>query len=268
MGVGAAGWGRITLAVPFFEVAAMKWSLALALGLVAATPFAARSQEIPDYVTAAVADPGRAADAKDDDRRQIAEIMAFSGVKPGDTVLELVPASGYWSRVFSGIVGPEGKLYLAVPAPMEKYSEDTLVLPDTLANAELLRQPADALVAPTPVDLVFTAQNYHDYPDAFMGPTDPAILNAAVFAALKPGGTYVVIDHAAEVGSGLRDTDTLHRIDAALVRKQVEDAGFEFVGESDVLRNEADDHTLKVFDPAVRGHTDQFVYTFRKPLAE
>ncbi|HET7656494.1 MAG TPA: class I SAM-dependent methyltransferase [Luteimonas sp.] len=241
----------------------MKWTLALSLALLAAP--AAAQDEIPDYVSAAVADPARGDDAQDDARRHIAEIMAYSGVKPGDTVLELVPGSGYWTRVFSHIVGPEGKVYLAVPEPMEKYSEKTKALPDELSNTELLMQPADALSAPTQVDLVFTAQNYHDYPDEFMGPTDPAILNAAVFQALKPGGIYLVIDHSAEEGSGLRDTDTLHRIDPAIVRQQVVAAGFEYMGESDVLRNEADDRTLKVFDPAVRGHTDQFVFKFRKP---
>jgi predicted methyltransferase len=244
----------------------MKWTLSLALGL-AALPVSAQTPatDIPDYVAAAVASPARAADAKDDDRRHIAAIMAFSEVKPGDTVLELVPGSGYWTRVFSAIVGKDGKVYAAVPAPMEKYSEKTKALPDELANVEVLMQPADALSAPTPVDVAFTAQNYHDYPDAFMGPTDPALLNAAVFAALKPGGLWIVIDHAAEAGSGLRDTETLHRIDPATVREQAEAAGFEFVGESDVLRNPDDDHTLKVFDPKVRGVTDQFVYKFRKP---
>jgi predicted methyltransferase len=233
-------------------------------GAALAAPAAAQD-EIPDYVSAAVADPARGDDAQDDARRHIAEIMAYSGVKPGDTVLELVPGSGYWTRVFSHIVGPEGKVYLAVPEPMEKYSEKTKALPDELSNTELLMQPADALSAPTQVDLVFTAQNYHDYPDEFMGPTDPAILNAAVFQALKPGGIYLVIDHSAEEGSGLRDTESLHRIDPAIVRQQVIAAGFEYMGESDVLRNEADDRTLKVFDPAVRGHTDQFVFNFRKP---
>lgn len=243
----------------------MKWSLALPLLLAASFPAAA--QDIPDYVTAAVADPARAADAENDARRQIVEVMAFSKVKPGDTVLELVPGSGYWTRVFSRIVGPEGKVYLAVPAPMEKYSEETKALPESLANTELLLQPADALSAPTPVDVVFTAQNYHDYPNEFMGPTDPAVLNKAVYDMLKPGGLYIVIDHVAEAGSGTRDTETLHRIDPALVRQQVEAAGFEYRAESDVLRNEAnDDHTLKVFDPGVRGHTDQFIYRFRKPL--
>ena len=243
----------------------MKWTLALSLGLAAAVPAGAQTPEIPDYVAAAVADPARADDAKDDERRHIAEIVAFSEVKPGDTVLELVPGSGYWSQVFSRVVGDDGTVYLAVPEPMLKYSDKTLALPETLANAEVLQQAADALAAPTKVDVAFTAQNYHDYPNPFMGPTDPALLNAAVFEALKPGGLWIVIDHAAEAGSGLRDTDTLHRIDPAIVREQAEAAGFEFVGESDVLRNPADDHTLKVFDPAVRGTTDQFVYKFRKP---
>lgn len=242
----------------------MKWTLAFALAL-AATPAAAQTPDVPDYVTAAVADPARAEDAREDERRHIAEIIAFSEVKPGDTVLELVPGSGYWTRVFSAIVGPEGKVYAAVPAPMEKYSEKTRALPDELANVELLEQPADELSAPAPVDVVFTAQNYHDYPLDFMGPTDPAVLNKAVFEALEPGGTYIVIDHAAEDGSGLRDADALHRIDPLLVRQQVEAAGFEFVGASEVLRNPADDRTLKVFDPSVRGHTDQFVFKFRKP---
>lgn len=245
----------------------MKWTLSLALGLAVAAPAVAQeAPPIPDYVTAAVAGPGRADDAKDDGRRHIAAIMTFSEVKPGDTVLELVPGGGYWTRVFSAIVGEDGKVYAAVPAPMEKYAEKTHALPDELANVELLQQPADALSAPTPVDVAFTAQNYHDYPNDFMGPTDPAVLNAAVFEALKPGGLWIVIDHAAEAGSGLRDTDTLHRIDPAIVRTQAEAAGFEFVGESEVLHNPADNYTLKVFDPAVRGVTDQFVYKFRKPL--
>jgi predicted methyltransferase len=133
-------------------------------------------------------------------------------------------------------------------------------------NVKLLKQPAAKLTAPEPVDVVFTSQNYHDYPDKFMGPTDPAVLNAAVFAALKPGGVYIVVDHAAEAGSGMRDTETLHRIDEAVVKQQVLAAGFQYVGESDVLRNPSDDHKRNVFDRAIRGHTDQFAYKFRKPM--
>jgi predicted methyltransferase len=248
----------------------MKWILPLAAGLTLASGLAAaedmaKSDALPAYVTAAVADPVRAADSKDDSRRHLAEIVAFSGVKPGDRVLDLVPGSGYWSRVFSKIVGPEGHVYGAVPEPMKQYSDETMALPKSYPNFEVLVQPANALTTPAPVDVAFTAQNYHDYPDEFMGPTDPAILNKAVFAALKPGGTYIVVDHVAEAGSGLRDTETLHRVDPAAVKQQVVAAGFEYVGESDVLRNPADDHKLKVFDKSIRGHTDQFAYKFRKP---
>jgi predicted methyltransferase len=112
---------------------------------------------------------------------------------------------------------------------------------------------------------VFTSQNYHDYPDKFMGKIDPSVLNKQVFDALKPGGLWVIIDHVAPAGSGMADTDTLHRIDPAIVKQQVEAAGFVFDGESNALRNPNDTHTIKVFDKSIRGHTDQFIYRFRKP---
>jgi predicted methyltransferase len=132
----------------------------------------------------------------------------------------------------------------------------------------VLEQPAAQFSAPEKLDVVFTAQNYHDYPDKFMGPTDPMLLNRAVYRTLKPGGVFIVIDHAAEAGSGLRDTETLHRIDPAIVKKQVTAAGFEFVGASDALHNPADDHKLLVFNKQIRGHTDQFIFKFRKPLGK
>ena len=250
----------------------MKWTLSAAGLVVAAAVMATavagpKEPKIPAYVSKAVADPGRAKDTKDDARRKGGALVAFSEVKPGDTVLELVPGGGYFTRIFSKVVGPKGHVYAAIPAPMEKYSDETKELPKELSNVSLLEQPADALSAPKPVDVVFTAQNYHDYPDKFMGPTDPAVLNKAVFAALKPGGTYIVVDHVAEAGSGMRDTDTLHRIDPAIVKQQVEAAGFEYVGELDVLRNPKDDHKATVFDKGIRGYTDQFVYKFRKPKA-
>ena len=131
----------------------------------------------------------------------------------------------------------------------------------------VLVQPATQFSTPEPVDLVFTSQNYHDYPDKFMGNLDPVAFDRQVYDALKPGGLFVVIDHVAPAGSGMSDTDTLHRIDPAIVKKQVESAGFVFDGESQVLRNPKDPHDIKVFDKSIRGHTDQFVYRFRKPRA-
>jgi predicted methyltransferase len=117
---------------------------------------------------------------------------------------------------------------------------------------------------PEKAELVWTSQNYHDLHLARLN-LDVAAVNRAVYEALKPGGLYVIVDHAAAAGTGLDVPDKLHRIDPAIVRREVEAAGFRFEGESTVLRNPADDHTLLVFDPAIRGHTDQFVFKFRKP---
>jgi len=222
--------------------------------------------QIPDYVARAVADPGRAQDAKIDERRKGAEIVAFSAAKPGDKVLELIPGGGYFTRLFSKVVGPQGRVYAVWPTEYDEKPDAVKAIAKDYGNVDLLMQPAAKLTAPQPVDVVFTSQNYHDYPDKFMGPTDLKVLNAAVFAVLKPGGVYVIVDHSGEPGSGLRDTDTLHRIDEGAVKQQVVAAGFEYVGESDVLRNRSDDRKTNVFNPAIRGRTDQFVYKFRKPL--
>jgi predicted methyltransferase len=225
---------------------------------------------VPAYVTAAVADKGRDADRDADARRHIAEVVAFSGVKPGDKVVDLIPGSGYFTKVFSKIVGSKGHVYMIWP---DEYAKEAQ--PDPVKNLELAKagypntsvilQPGAAFATPEPVDLVFTVQNYHDYPDKFMGKIDPMIFNRAVYKALKPGGVFLVVDHTAEAGSGMRDTDTLHRIDPAVVKKQVTEAGFVFEGESQALRNPADDLKKLVFDKTIRGHTDQFIYKFRKP---
>ena len=209
----------------------------------------------------------RAADA----RRRPGEILAFTGVRAGDKVLDLIPGDGYWTRIFSRIVGPEGRVYAVWPVNYARVAQGNvrtlreIAASPAYANVRVEVQPSTILTAPEPLDLVFTAQNYHDYPDEFMGRTDPDQLNRAVFAMLRPGGTWFIVDHAARPGSGLGDTERLHRIDPAEVRRQVEAAGFVYEGESRILANPADDRTLPVFDPAVRGRTDQFVMRFRKP---
>ena len=234
---------------------------------------AAETTAIPTYVEAALADPGRAMHRGADERRKPAALIAFAGVKPGDRVLDLIPGDGYWTRVFSRIVGPDGLVYAVWPknyADVAQGNVKTLreiAASPEYANVRVEVQPSPILTAPEPLDIVWTSQNYHDYPDEFMGRIDPAQLNRAVFAMLKPGGTWFIIDHAAAEGSGMRDTETLHRIDPAIVRQQVEAAGFEYVGESGVLRNPADTRELAVFDESVRGRTDQFVMKFRKPAA-
>ena len=225
----------------------------------------------PADVKAAAADPARAADAAADARRHGPEILSFAGLNEKAVVIDLIPGGGYWTRLFAKAVGPEGHVYGIWPKPyaMEAKSDvdNYMKLSGSAAfpNVSGSIEPATELSAPAKADLVFTAQNYNDYPDKFMGPVDPAILNKAAFDALKPGGVYLIIDHVAASGSGLRDTDTLHRIDPAIVKQQVRAAGFTFVGESKLLANPADDHSIIVFDKTIRGRTDQFIYKFRKP---
>ena len=220
----------------------------------------------------ALADTGRTAHRQAaDERRKPGELIAFAGVKPGDRVLDLIPGDGYWTRIFSKLVGPDGKVYAVWPQPYAKVAGGNVATLRQLSadpnygNIVTEVQPTTTLSAPEPLDVVWTSQNYHDYPDEFMGKGDPSILNDAAFKILKPGGTFVVIDHMAEPGSGMRDTERLHRIDPGTVRKQAEEAGFRFVGESKVLANPADPLTIPVFDAAIRGRTSQFAYKFVKP---
>jgi predicted methyltransferase len=244
---------------------------ALAVALAFATAATAAAPTTKPYIAKALADPARG-DMKDvDAKRHTAELMAFSGVKPGDKVVDLIPGSALFTRVFAKVVGPKGHVYMVWPDEYAKEAASDVVASDKLAadktygNISVLKEPANAFSTPEKVDLVFTAQNYHDYPDKFMGKVDPVAFDKQVFAALQPGGVFLVIDHAAEAGSGMRDTDTLHRIDEATVKQQVTSAGFVFVGESKVLRNPEDNHKQLVFAKAIRGKTDQFVFKFRKP---
>jgi predicted methyltransferase len=212
-----------------------------------------------------------AADVERDAARKPAEMVAFAKIKPGQTVVDMLPGGGYFTRVFSQAVGPKGHVVAlvsdiyAMQNPKARTDIEAIAAEPAYKNVEAaIRSLGDVAPAGT-ADRVWTAQNYHD----LHGPKIPAgtasFINKAVFAALKPGGYYVVLDHSAEAGSGLRDVDTLHRIDAAALKAEVLSAGFKFEGESKLLANKADDRTKIVFDPAIRGKTDQFVYRFMKP---
>ncbi|WP_158918579.1 class I SAM-dependent methyltransferase [Caulobacter sp. S45] len=227
---------------------------------------------VPPYVLAAVADPQRP--DKDRDRdvdRKPAPVVAFSGLKPGDTVVDLIPGGGYFTRIFSRVVGPAGKVYALVPASLAAVAPQAVTAAKAVgaepayANVTVLVEGVGQLSAHAPIDMVWTSQNYHDLHGPKLPPSTALDIDKAVFAALKPGGLYVIEDHAAEAGSGLRDAGTLHRIDVAAVRDEVTSVGFVLVGESPVLHNPADPHTARVFDPSIRGHTDQFLLKFRKP---
>lgn len=237
-------------------------------GVLAGSPNAF-SRTLPTNIATAASDPARGNQAAVDARRHGPEILAFAGVMTGDTVVDLIPGGGYWTRLFARSVGPSGHVFGVWPIEYEKENPEAVATykatSGTYGNVTVLEQPASAFAVPAHVDLVFTSQNYHDYPDKFMGSQDVAILNAQIFAVLKRGGIYLIIDHVAPAGSGMATTDTLHRIDPAIVKAQVEKAGFKFVGKSTLLRNPADDHTKRVFDKSIIGRTDQFIYKFRKP---
>jgi predicted methyltransferase len=252
-------------------------SLVVAMSSLACLPFIASGAHaaaaIPANIAAAVADGNRPdADKQRDPDRKPAETLAFIGIKPGEKVAELLPGAGYFTRILSKAVGPKGKVFAVVPprpanAPADRpdmaarikaVSDDP-----SYSNVTVLQQPLATLAVSEPVDLVFTAQNYHDLHN--VPSLDVAAFNKSVFDALKPGGLYVVVDHSAEAGSGVRDTSTLHRIDVDSVKKEVTAAGFVLAGSSNILANAADPRTAKVFDPSIRGKTDQFILKFRKP---
>ncbi len=236
----------------------------------AATGAAAREHKPADVqkaIYAALANPDRADQQPDDERRKAAKVLALAGVGPGDTVVDMLPGQGYWTRIFTGIVGPKGRVYALWPAAAAKYAAKPLpaLQARNLANVTAQVLPTNAITVPAPVDLVWTVQNYHDIPNDGGGEAAIDAFNASVFKALKPNGIYVVIDHADSPNTGLTGTSTRHRIDPAVVKAQVLKAGFVFEGGSTALANKNDDHSKGVFDPAVRGKTDQFAYKFRKP---
>jgi predicted methyltransferase len=244
----------------------------LFMTVISAFSQASAASDVSTVISAAIADPARpAADRKQDVNRKPLAVLEFAGVKPGDRVADFIPGGGYVTRLFSKIVGNNGHVYAVVPEELFNMRSNVdaavkaIAADPGYANVTVLKEPAERFSAPEKLDMVWTSMNYHDLHDKFFGPVDLAVLNKKIFDALKPGGIYLVLDHAAAAGSGLRDTETLHRIDPAAVKKEVLAAGFVLDGESDVLHNPQDDHTAKIFDPAIRGKTDKFIFKFRKP---
>lgn len=197
------------------------------------------------------------------------EVIKFMGVKPGDKVADIVP--GKFTRALSIAVGPKGKVYAVQVAEVVKTHPTALTGVQALAaavadhNIEVSSPPTNAMDLPKGLDVVFIRQNYHDLYDKFMGPADVPGFNKQVYAALKPGGVFVILDHAAVAGADMSVTEKIHRIDPARVKADLAAAGFKFDGESKVLANPDDPHDKMVFDPSIRGKTDQFLYKFRKP---
>ncbi|ESZ34681.1 class I SAM-dependent methyltransferase [Mesorhizobium sp. L2C067A000] len=208
------------------------------------------------------------------DQSKVSELIWFARIEAGSTVIDVYPGDGDWTRLFSDIVGSEGRVYSFVPAEIAHFKNDPVGLMRTLAkepgrenveaaSADLVAMPE---VTP-PADVLWLHLFYHDLHTALIqkkGAT-AADFNRAVYKRLKPGGSYVIVDHAAAAGSGTSDTRSLHRIDPASVREEVEAAGFVLDAESTVLVNKDDPHSIKVFDPAIKGETDRFAFRFVKP---
>ncbi len=214
----------------------------------------------PDPIAAALTDPLRPADdLAADARRKPAETLRFAGVRPGLQIAEPFPGGGYFSRLLARVAGPQGHLWLIPWGEPQSGRSRALAADSRYGNVGYFGENLIAFRPPRPLDLVFTVQNYHD-----VGSPQRPQMNQVLFKALKPGGVYIIVDHAAVAGSGYAGLP-LHRIDQAIVRKEVEAAGFEFAGESQALRNPADDRKTNVFSPAIRGRTDQFMLKFVKP---
>ena len=236
-----------------------------ALMVAAASPVLAQTAQTAAYQSA-VADTLRPADeVARDPLRHPAEMLAFAEVKPGQKIADIRPGAGYFTRLFARVVGEGGHVYAFVPnrtAERENPRADALVA--AYSNVSRVNGDLDAMSFDQPLDVVFMSQEYHDFHIPRFG-VDVTKMNADIFKALKPGGLFVVIDHQAASGAGNTVVETLHRIEGAQLRREVEAAGFVFDGETPAVANPADNHTLNVFDEAIRGKTDQFVYRFRKP---
>jgi predicted methyltransferase len=236
----------------------------VALGALVLSPLATSAAE-PAAIAKAVADPARPeGDRKFDAVRKPAQVLAFAGVKPGQTVAEYLPGGGYYTRMLSDILGPKGKIYALETTTWGKENvASTQAAVRGLSNVTLDVTPLGQFHLPEKVDVFWTTDNYHDLHVPKYANVDMAVFNKAVFGSLKPGGIYIIVDHAAAAGSGAKDSPTLHRIEKKTVIDEVTAAGFKLAGESDALHNTGDDHTKKVFD--LHFNTDQFILKFQKP---
>ena len=217
----------------------------------------------PEGISAVVGNPERtAADRTNDVRRKPAEILKFIGVRPGMVALDVSAAGGYTTELLARAVGPSGRVYGQTPRPdpRQRLAERSKAVPNIIPIVRPFEDPAPPEAASNALDLVTLMFNYHDF--GHMG-VDRAKLNRAVFAALKPGGLYVIADHSGRPGTGISESGTLHRVEEALVRREVEAAGFRWVGEGAFLRNPNDPRDRETPEPPQP--KDEFVLKFAKP---
>jgi predicted methyltransferase len=216
---------------------------------------AAVAGAVPAYISKAVADTHRPAkDKTADSYRKPADMVVFAGIKPGDTVVDLIPGGGYFTRIFSKTVGAKGHVYAYQPKDFDSLYKhgipvNAIAADPAYKNVSVIHKPLKDFATPTKVNVVWTSQNYHDIHNLPDAAAVVKAMNKGIYDSLKPGGVFIVLDHRAKAGTGTADTHTMHRIDPAVVKKEVEAAGFKYVESSDVLANP----------------TDQFIFKFEKP---
>jgi len=251
----------------------MRHSAWLLAAIISATPLIgadAAPRGVSAIIAKAVADPSRPADQKQADAlRKPGQTLAFSGVRPGMTIGEFYPGGGYFTRMLSDVVGPTGHVY-GIENDRWKGAVDAnkaLLAEGKWKNVSMDVQPFGTVNFPKPLDLAWVTQNYHDLKIAKYGKVDTLAFDRAVYKALKPGGTFFILDHQGAPGLTDAQIEKLHRINRAVVVKEVTSAGFKLVAEGKFLRRANDDQTKPIFDPSVRGHTDQYALKFVKPRA-
>ena len=221
----------------------------------------------PD-IAAILADPSRpAADRERDAGRMPGQVLAFFEIGPGDKVADLLCGGGYYTRILVPLVGEEGEVYAGNNPFFQRFGEEAITAPLTepgFARVHRIDVPVDGVALPTDgsLDAVIIVLAYHDL---WLTDEDRSELNRRVFAALKPGGVYGIVDHHAAEGAGTAVIQSLHRIEERVITAEISAAGFSLAARADFLGNPDDDRSLRIFDPSIRGSTDRFVLRFEKP---
>ena len=223
-------------------------------------------------MASAVAAPDRSAEDRALDAGRKPDLtLSFFGIAPGMRVAELGSGMGYTSELLARVVGPTGKVYgQNIKLFLERFAEkpwsERLKKP-VMANVVRADRELEDPLPPDAKDLdaVLCILIYHD--TVWLG-ADRARMNHAVFAALKPGGVYGIVDHSGRDGTGTSEVQTLHRIEEKVVKEEIERAGFVLDAEADFLKNPADTRDWSASPRTAgerRGTSDRFVLRFKKP---